>query len=198
MKECEGCSKLIPAGGFCPECLAGLPSICPADHSGIDTALFVYQGQIRDLILRAKVKNQWSALQSLCSLFVCNPLVLSMVADSDVIVPAASSLWGRMRGRFDVAQSVALELSRQVGVPLELLPTSHYLRGKKRAGQNDKETANGSIVSANQGFLDQRRVLMIDDIVTTGWTMRALRRDLLTYGAKEVKGIALARSPEAA
>lgn len=184
MKRCQGCAARIQAGGFCEECRRSLLR-AQTPVSGV-RSLYSYQGILRQTILRAKVKNDVLALQALCELFVGNPQILECAHECDVLVPAPSSLWGRLRGRFDIAQALALELSKQVDRPVRLMPFRHYMSFGKRAGKNLSSMANRSIAAKSSQFADQR-VMLIDDIFTTGWTMRHVGLVLKDLGATEVR-----------
>ena len=49
--------------------------------------------------------------------------------------------------------------------------------------------------SAERGVVENRRVLVVDDVFTTGSTLNACARALLVSGAEKVYGVTVARSP---
>ncbi|MCX6124623.1 MAG: phosphoribosyltransferase family protein [Proteobacteria bacterium] len=208
---CQGCSVDILAGGFCapcrqtllnlkrqqhPEALTSTMEFEEAEHEAMATltgsSLFLYQGIMRRVIMRAKVRNDLLALNGLVELFVSQPKVISLAKNCDVLVPAPSSLWGRMRGRFDLAQSMALGLGAAIDLPVSLMPWVAYMRFRKRAGSNRRGTEKLRREIPSKLLFKGSRVLVIDDVMTTGNTMRSTLMLALNLGAEKASGIALA------
>ena len=210
-KFCQGCSVNILAGGFCAPCRQtllnlrrqqapqALPSMSEFERAenelnGIAAggSLFLYQGVMRRVIMRAKVRNDLLALNGLVELFASHPEVLKLAKNSDVLVPAPSSLWGRMRGRFDLAQSMALGLGAEIDLPVALMPWVAYMRFRKRAGSNEYREEKSREATPSKLLFKGLRVLVIDDVMTTGKTMSSTLMLALKLGAEKASGIALA------
>ncbi len=85
------------------------------------------------MILRAKVKNDFIALRFLRDLVVTDPVVEHLVTWCEAIMPAPSSLWGRVRGRFDIAGYIAAELGSFYGKRVANPPLKLSFRWQKRA-----------------------------------------------------------------
>ena len=159
------------------------------------SSLYEYTGALRELIISAKVKNDWQTLKGLGKLFCVHPLVLREVQRADVVTPAPSSMWGRVRGRFDLAEHLALEVERESGKPLVSLPVWSYLRWSKRANRNNEDTDFNEINHKPSILFKDKKVLLIDDILTTGKTIKSLKRILFRLGAAEVSVVLLSSSP---
>mgnify|MGYP000775460662 FL=1 len=119
-------------------------------------------------------------------------LVEGMSLGYDCIVPVPAS--GRARG-YNVPQLMALPLTRALGVPLypEAL-------GRTRAKQHqaglpfEQRMANvaGAFRVTDPDRIEGRKVLLVDDVITTGATAAACAQALLAAGAESVFAIALA------
>ena len=119
-------------------------------------------------------------------------LVEGMSLGYDCIVPVPAS--GTARG-YNVPQLMALPLTRALGVPLypEAL-------GRTRAKQHqaglpfEQRMANvaGAFRVTDQDGIEGRKVLLVDDVITTGATAAACAQALLAAGAESVFAIALA------
>lgn len=119
-------------------------------------------------------------------------LVEGMSLGYDCIVPVPAS--GTARG-YNVPQLMALPLTRALGVPLypEAL-------GRARAKQHqaglpfEQRMANvaGAFRVTDPDRIEGRKVLLVDDVITTGATAAACAQALLAAGAESVFAIALA------
>lgn len=113
-------------------------------------------------------------------------------ADAVVFVPATASAY-RRRG-FDHMELVARELCSVTGLPL-----ADALA--KRGCSDQRELSRGERLASSQDvyvvvapeFVCGRRLLLIDDVVTTGATLTAAAHALRAAGAQSVDGLAFAR-----
>ena len=98
---------------------------------------------------------------------------------------------------FNQASLLARELSFASSLPLDetsLTRTQHTERN--RAGMDAKDrhkTVEKAFVVTNPRLVDGERVLLVDDVFTTGATVSACSRALLDAGAAEVFVLTLAR-----
>ena len=68
-------------------------------------------------------------------------------------------------------------------------PEKHLLRSEKRWA-----SVRGAFVIRRDGRVDNLRVLLLDDVMTTGATLDASSRALREAGAKSVLGLMVARA----
>ena len=172
-------------------------------------SLFPYQDFMRELCLRIKIHSDIVAWQLLCSMSLSHPCLKDILASVDVILPVPSSLWGRLRGRLDIAGLWSRELS-QYGHKKEVyLPRQAYFwRLRKRALSKGKRAFSPRIASraadiahfwhkitkqplASPIDLGNLRVLVVDDIVTTGFSMEEIGKKI---GTAETIYLSLFRS----
>jgi competence protein ComFC len=102
----------------------------------------------------------------------------------------------RMRG-FNQAALLARELSRLTHLPVgdqSLVRTAHTER--HRAGmdaQARRESVETAFAVRHQRMIQGERILLVDDVFTTGATASACARALMTAGAMEVVVLTIAR-----
>jgi predicted amidophosphoribosyltransferase len=169
--------------------------------------LYRYQAALRQLILRAKIRNSYQALNCLILLAEQNEEMIFLLEWADVIMAAPSSLWSRLRGRVDIAGFWAYRLAQQADKKHELCTAKLAYRTQKRAllmpsQKNSSLLTGGSLfqkpVCQTPGLKtadnanNKRRILLIDDIYTTGFTMRSVAKK---YAGQEIRCLALAGSP---
>lgn len=181
--------------GFCPGCsqrlgeLKGGHAYVPRLNATVQFT-WPYTAAARTLILTIKTLGReraavalwaWLMAERRASFARINPSQFSAV------MPCPSSLWGRLRGRLDVAGWLAYHLARQAQLPLLSPPWPLRFRLKKRARQGKKAEpgaeppAPAALAADQQGAariaLDLappnkvKPILLVDDVLTTGQTM---------------------------
>ncbi len=121
--------------------------------------------------------------------------LLQGVAVDVVTWPPTSAARRRRRG-YDQAELAARALAGHLGRPARSLLRREA--GPPQTGRSAADRRHGPRFTARRGAAAQvagARVLLVDDVVTTGATLRAAARILAELGADEVHGLALARTP---
>ena len=117
--------------------------------------------------------------------------------DADVIVPVP---FHRQRARergFNQVDLFGRPLARRLGLPYRPVllmrsrprPEKHLLRSEERW-----EAVRGAFALREGGQVDNLRILLLDDVMTTGATLDACSRALRGAGAKSVLGLTIARA----
>ena len=110
--------------------------------------------------------------------------------DALAFVPATPEAYQR-RG-YDHMELVARELARLTGLPLaDVLVRTRGLDQRALGREERAENLRGTVRATED--LSGLRILLADDVVTTGASMREAARALLARGAASVTGCALAR-----
>jgi ComF family protein len=116
---------------------------------------------------------------------------------ADVVVPVPLDQ-GRMRERgYNQAELIAKPLARVLGIPyrsyllLRTRPRPNQLRLTRRERW---ETVRGAYATHKTAQVDNLRVLLVDDVFTTGATLDACSRALKGAGAARVAGLTVARA----
>lgn len=115
----------------------------------------------------------------------------------DAVVPVPLDQ-GRMRERgYNQAELIAKPLARLLGIPfrsyllLRTRPRPNQLRLTRRERW---ETVRGAYATHKTAQVDKLRVLLVDDVFTTGATLDACSRALKGAGAAQVVGLTVARA----
>jgi len=101
----------------------------------------------------------------------------------------------KQRG-FNQAEEIAKELSKSLEIPLVsdcLIKIKANFPQVKLSGKEREENIKGVFLCKNPEKIKGRKILLLDDVYTTGSTMEEAARVLKTAGAKEVWGVAVAR-----
>lgn len=113
----------------------------------------------------------------------------------EAIVPLPLSRKRRCERGFDQADEIAKWLSRLVGIPVRpLLARTHRDGHQAERSVDERQKAMLASPFCLPLTVDiPRRVLLVDDVWTTGATMDAGARTLKSAGVEEVFGFALAK-----
>jgi predicted amidophosphoribosyltransferase len=154
---------------ICEECLN---KFAPGIQDEYGVSLFHYQTILRDLIWRGKIRGDLPAISLLASLFLAADEATELADWCEVIIPAPSSLWGRIRGKFDIAFHMAAKLAKETAKPIENAPGSLFWRLRKRSQHHHESPDDFARNPPN--LTGHRRILIIDDVMTTGQTLHEI------------------------
>lgn len=185
-RHCPGCDDLLSEDtlSFCRACA---PLLEPCEGP----SCFEYGGPLADAIRRLKYEARVDLVAPLAALWVKRGQ--DHAGHVDVVIPMPVHPRRLRKRRLDWVALLAEPLADSLGVPLDTRRLSRIrdtqvqaslpraaremnVRGAFEARRNDK----------------RRRVLLVDDVRTTGATMRAATGALYRAGASRVRVMALA------
>ncbi len=176
----------------CGDCLKFPP---PYNRSVIP---WRYQYPIDGMIGRYKYHGQRTFARPLLADF-CNHLTAALstpdVPTPDLLIPAPMHPRRRWQRGFNQAQDIAETVGRRLD-----LPVAATLVRRTRATQAQRELNREARLANLRGVFEVRgevpaRVALVDDVVTTGATVRALAAVLRDAGTQDIQVWALARTP---
>ena len=178
---------------LCASCeadLAAAPRVIESGPPGIDLAVAVspFDGVAREVVHGLKYARRL-ALAEVAAGSMLRALPAHENVDAVVPVPAGPWRW-RWRG-FDPAEEIAIALADAAGLPLaECLRRD---RGRRQVGRRRAERlADPPAVHATVPC--PRRVLLVDDVWTTGATLSSCARALRSAGSRRIVALTLART----
>jgi predicted amidophosphoribosyltransferase len=193
---CGVCLRALPwlRGGRCPRC--ALPRHrrggCPAARAAFGRAWspMAYEGPARALVQALKFRASLPAADVMAAQLAAT--LPDDLCHGIVVAVPAQRCRRRSRG-FDPAGAIAASLAARLQLPLRPALVRRDRAGRQtRAGRTARRAAGRIEVSA-VARVDQR-VLLVDDVHTTGATLDACARALVGAGASSVVAVTYART----
>lgn len=171
----------------CATCLAS-----PPPHAGVYAAV-TYGETAASLAVRLKHGGRIALAETMA-----RPMARWVPAEAELLVPVPLHRWRLWRRGFNQAALIADALSRRTGVPrdhrsLTRERQTRLLRGLGR-GARARAVAGAFVVpAARRDAVRGRRIVLVDDVYTTGATAHACARALRRAGAASVTILCWAR-----
>lgn len=158
-----------------------------------------YEGTARKLVLSFKFHDRLDLAKPLARLMI--RAGHELVKDADILVPVPLHRQRLFQRRFNQAGELVKEIARQSGKPhaLRALKRIRPTRQQTRLDHHErvKNVAGAFRVAGEEATkVHGRRVLLVDDVMTTGATVNACVRALLREQATHVDVITFAKVVE--
>jgi ComF family protein len=189
--RCPGCGR--PAEPVCDRCEATLGPPAPAPPPpGVDgwVAPFAYEGVAREVVARLKYRQARAALPWLVAHMA--HVATTLPAPFDVVTWVPTTPARRRDRGYDQAELLARAVGRRLHLPVRR--TLARAAGSPQTGLPALARRAGPDVRVVTRRLP-RRVLLVDDVATTGATVSAAARALRGGGAGAVVVLTAARTP---
>jgi competence protein ComFC len=186
---CPACGKPLAPGSACGWCAGkGIP------HFNRVARLGAYEEPLRGLIIQMKYHHRWPFAKYLARRLTESPSVGELLDSIDCIVPVPLH-WRRQISRgYNQAELLARRISKHCGKPViraaarvRHTPTQTMLSPTAR-GENVRD----AFALRNHAAIAGKRVLVIDDVLTTSATLQHLARALIKAQPKSLDALVLA------
>jgi ComF family protein len=185
---CPRCGRPQSSGILCPSCVSWQASI-----DGIRSPL-KFTGLTREVIHQLKYKNLRSLSGPLANLlkeyFTANPL------PAEVLVPVPLHPRRLKERGYNQSSLLARELASILNLPViegSLLRVKFISPQARTESVEERHRNVKDAFECRDSRLQNRQVLLIDDVSTSGATLDACAQALKTKGARSVWGLVLAR-----
>ncbi len=172
---------------LCPECHAA-----PPPFESLRSA-FVYEGTVRQLVRGLKYRGMTALAEPMAGLLAEAALEFDM--ETDLIVPVPlSGLRHRTRG-YNQASELAKHLGRELDAPIRPRALERVRHTPPQARTADAAQRRRNVQGAFRSedpAVEGNRILLVDDVTTTGATLAACADALNRVGAQSVSCLTFA------
>ena len=192
---CPSCGfpHTTPQGAdhLCEECILSVPPFSVARSMGI------YRATLLDAIHLFKYHGKISTGEALGRMMAQISYDSLAIGNYSLIIPVPLHP-KRLRERgFNQSLILARQVSKRFSIPLDFLAlkrTVHTEAQVRLSGRARRVNVRGAFSVPDRGRVRGERIVLIDDVYTTGSTVRECARVLLHSGAREVAVLTLARA----
>ena len=203
---CDDCAQAMQRlrvysyAGRCPMCLAPLRAgscgNCDVMSGciGRATYIYAYRGPAAYMVRRFKYNHEGVMARQMAEQMLDAPGAEDLLCSCDMMVCAPSDLFRRSHRGYNQAYLLARELEKMTGIrAYDLLTRRPLVRHQARLNREKRLKNLEGVISCRQDVTG-KRILLIDDVRTTGATAVACARALKAAGAAEVMLLTFAAS----
>lgn len=202
---CDICGAETFGGNLCPECLKSLPlndgNVCPvcgrrnvineicmeckAQAPIVKAAVSPLVYEDGAIILISKFKNGSAYLKDYFADLIAEKLVRLPKPDCIAYTPMTKK--AVKKRDYNQAELLAKSLSGKTGIPFlsdAVIKTKETKEQKSLSRKERMENFNGCFKVEKREEIKDKRVLLVDDVLTTGATSDSIAKKLLAAGAR--------------
>ncbi len=185
--RCERCWVPMRDGALCHHCVAQPPAFVSL------RAAFVMDGDARRLAHELKYEGLTSLAEPMAAL-MAEEIDMS---GADLVVPVPLHRRRERARGYNQAAALVRHLAVAAGLPAEMRAARRVRDTAplaKTMHRDERRAIVAGAFTADRRRVEGRRVLLVDDVVTTGATLDACARALLAAGAASVRCATWARA----
>ncbi len=185
---CQICNQLVTSTRICDNCLNHPPAFTELRSLGN------YTGALRKAILRMKFANNQGISEVFARDLLC--LVKTTEWNPDMIVAVPLAKQHLISRGYNQAELLARPLSWGLGIPYSSAALSRIKQTSYQVGLNAEQRKENMQRAfwAQAEVIQEKTILLVDDIATTCATLIECSIALLAAGAKQVYAVTLARA----
>jgi len=189
-QKCLGCKKENEI--LCPDCLLKINRPDTPHLNGIHIASNYQDAVLKKALWMLKYQGVKQLAKPLAQL-IKERIWKKLETENWLVIPVPLSK-NKLRHRgYNQAEMIAGELSDNVRA--DILFKKFHTKSQVEVKNKEERLANiiGSFEIKNPEKIKGKKIILIDDVLTTGATMREVKKVLKEAGAKKVIGVVVAR-----
>lgn len=198
VQSCSVCNAETESGVFCPKCrsanllLEPMPGLKHLDGAVMG---YKYEGALKDMLHKLKFEGERKFLQPLAEEAAFLAQAYSESGFDMVVSVPTDAVRRRQRG-FDIPESIFAQALAVKGAWKPQVLARIRATAPQYGLTPDKRRSNVRACFKVQGDVRGAKILLVDDILTTGATLEEAAKTLKNAGAKSIYALTLCGSLE--
>lgn len=199
--RCPVCGRVLQKRTPCPDCAGRLRRLelanCP-QTAGVDATVcgWRYDKEVKRGIRRMKFAHRPADAENWALQLLCNEKAYTFAKEFDIIVPVPSAKGEKQSRGYDVPRLLACAVGECAGAavaaPGVLVKRRETRRQVELNGEERRKNLVGAFCVQKPEEIEGRRVLLVDDVTTTGATLLECARALREAKPKKLGALTLA------
>ena len=199
LPSCGVCGKL-GEGYLCKECEKELNkyTINSNDFKQKTDILHIFQYKelIRKLIIQYKFNNKSYLYKTFCEFIVKNKKAFDFIKSYDIIIPVPKKKKKRALRGYNQSELIAKELAKKAKIKMftDVLVKTKNNRVQSSLNKEERKNNVKDVYDlVNKEKIYSKKILIFDDIYTTGATIEACKKEILKADIKQLGILTLAK-----
>ncbi len=189
---CKNCGKVLERYVECDDNFANLRE----DIEKKKLHIFQYKEIVRKLIIQYKFNNKSYLYKTFCEFIVKNKKAFDFIKSYDIIIPVPMHNKKRALRGYNQSELIAKELAKKMKIKIftdVLIKTKNNKVQSSLNKEDRKNNVKDVYKLVNKEKIYNKKVLIFDDIYTTGATIEACKREILKADVKQLGILTLAK-----
>ena len=202
---CGICGKITPKG-ICIKCNVELKKQAEVnilqkeeiEEKNFEELMYIfkYEGQVRKLILDYKFNEKSYMYKTFVNFLLKNKKIFENIKKYDTIVPVPISPKRQKKRGYNQSLLIAREIAHKTNLELMnncLIKTKNIIEQSKLNKEDRAQNIYGVYELKNKQLVENEKILLIDDIYTTGSTVNECSRILRKANPEKIGVLVLAK-----
>ncbi len=159
--------------------------------------IFKYEGKIRELILDYKFKDKSYLYKIFSEIITKNKKICGILKKYDIIIPVPIHAKRKKQRGYNQSELIAMEIAKtEQNLKYEnkiLKKEKHTVPQSSLSKEQRKQNVQNVYKLVNQEKIRNKKIILFDDIYTTGSTANACAKLLKENGAKQITVVTIAK-----
>ena len=158
--------------------------------------IFKYEGIIKERLIKFKFQEKAYVYKAFVKFLIKNKKVCRFLKSYDIIIPVPIHYNRKLERGYNQSALIAKQIAKYLGIKYEDKVLYKKINNKPQSTKN-KEERKQNVIGVydikNEYKILNKKILLLDDIYTTGSTVNECSRILKKNGAKKVDIITIAK-----
>ena len=158
--------------------------------------IFKYEGIIKETLIKFKFREKAFIYKAFVNFLIKNKKVCRFLKSYDIIIPVPIHYNRKVTRGYNQSALIAKELAKKLNIKCEEKVLFKKINNKPQSTKNKEERQKNIIdvyYTRNEEQISNKKIILLDDIYTTGSTVNECSKILKLAGAKYVDVMTIAK-----